>query len=218
MRNELYPDYAGSEICESVVIPTESANANTTSQSSTSSAQGNLLQDYFKKFAELSEDQKLSKLCKDVSFLKKSEAAVLRASSCASVMSSSEPLWRLAAQLSSLATLEDSVAHVVQALLEAPQEPVVPIPARGPAPRSALLCLRSRSRSQPLPAVLAAPSCSASAVPRGYPSRAAPWPRLTARSLHCILESLYSVVNSEQYQQCREKKSIKIDQSRVIRS
>ena len=49
---------ADSEICESLVIPTESANANTTSQSSTSSAQGNLLQDYFKKFAEHPEDQK----------------------------------------------------------------------------------------------------------------------------------------------------------------
>ena len=43
--NELDPDYAESEIFESLVIPTESANANTTSQSSTSSAQGNLLQD-----------------------------------------------------------------------------------------------------------------------------------------------------------------------------
>ena len=71
--NELDPDYAESEICESLVIPTESANANTTSQSSTSSAQGNSLQDYFKKFAELHEDQKLSKLCKDAGFLKKIE-------------------------------------------------------------------------------------------------------------------------------------------------
>ena len=53
--NGLDPDYAESEICESLVIPTESANANTTSQSSTSSAHGNLLQDYFKKFAELPE-------------------------------------------------------------------------------------------------------------------------------------------------------------------
>ena len=65
--NGLDPDYAESEICESLVIPTESANANTTSQSSTSSAHGNLLQDYFKKFAELPEDQKLSKLYKDAS-------------------------------------------------------------------------------------------------------------------------------------------------------
>ena len=43
--NELDPDYAESVICESLVIPTESADANATSQSSTS-AQGNLLQDY----------------------------------------------------------------------------------------------------------------------------------------------------------------------------
>ena len=71
--NGLDPDYAESEICELLVIPTESANANTTSQSSTSSAHGNLLQDYFKKFAELPEDQKLSKLCKDAFFFKKIE-------------------------------------------------------------------------------------------------------------------------------------------------
>ena len=71
--NELDPDYAESEICESLVIPTESSNANTTSQSSTSSAQGHLLQDYFKKFAELPGDQKLSRLCKHAGFLKKIE-------------------------------------------------------------------------------------------------------------------------------------------------
>ena len=62
-----------SEICGSLVIPTESANANTTSQSSTSSAQGNVLQEYFKKFAELLDDQKLSKLCSDAGFLKEIE-------------------------------------------------------------------------------------------------------------------------------------------------
>ena len=66
--NALEPDYAESEICESLVIPIEIANTNTTSQSS-QSAQGNLLQDYFKKFAELPEDQKLSQL----GFLKKIE-------------------------------------------------------------------------------------------------------------------------------------------------
>ena len=44
--NELFPDYAQSVVCESLVIPTESADANTKSQSSTSSAQGNMLQDY----------------------------------------------------------------------------------------------------------------------------------------------------------------------------
>ena len=71
--NELDPNYAESEIFESLVIPTESANAIATSQSSTSSAQGNLLQDYFEKFAELLGDQKLSKLCRDAGFLKKIE-------------------------------------------------------------------------------------------------------------------------------------------------
>ena len=71
--NELDPDYAESVICESLVIPTESANANATSQSLTSSAQGNLLQYYFEKFAELPEDQKLSKFSKGVGFSKKIE-------------------------------------------------------------------------------------------------------------------------------------------------
>ena len=66
--NESDLDYAESEICGSLVTPTESANANTTSQSSTSSAQGNLLQDYFEKIAELPEDQKLSKFCKAACF------------------------------------------------------------------------------------------------------------------------------------------------------
>ena len=55
--SELDPDYAESVICESLVILTESADANATSQSSTSSAQGNLSQDYFEKFAEPPEDQ-----------------------------------------------------------------------------------------------------------------------------------------------------------------
>ena len=71
--NELDPDYAESEICESLVITTESTKDNTTSQSSTSLAQGNLLQDYFKKLAELPEDQNLSKLCNDAVFNKKIE-------------------------------------------------------------------------------------------------------------------------------------------------
>ena len=64
------------EICESLVIPTEIANTNTTSQSSQSS-QGNLLQEYFKKFGDLLEDQKLSKLCKDAGFLTKIEKGQL---------------------------------------------------------------------------------------------------------------------------------------------
>ena len=38
--NELDPDYAESVICESLVIPSESADADATSQSSSSSAQG----------------------------------------------------------------------------------------------------------------------------------------------------------------------------------
>ena len=70
-------------------------------------------------------------------------------------MSRSESLRWLAAQLSALDTLEDAVAHGVQALLEAPPEPAVPILATGPAPRFAHLHPRSRSRS-PLPK--AAPS------------------------------------------------------------
>ena len=54
MCNELDPDYAESETCESLVIPTESFNANTTSQSSTSSAQGDLLQDSFQEIRRTS--------------------------------------------------------------------------------------------------------------------------------------------------------------------
>ena len=73
LRNEFDPDFAESEICEPLVIPTGSANATTTSHSSTPSTQGNFLQDYFKKYAELPEDQKLSKLCKDAGFSRKIE-------------------------------------------------------------------------------------------------------------------------------------------------
>ena len=83
-------------------------------------------------------------------------------------MSRFEQLWQLAAQLASLATLEDAVAQV-------PQESVASLPAAGPASRTALLRPRSRSRSlspRPLPIVLAAPSCSVSVVPRRCPSRA----------------------------------------------
>ena len=58
------------EICESLVIPTEIPNANTISQSSTSLVQVNLLQEYERKFAELPDDQKLSKPCSDDGFLK----------------------------------------------------------------------------------------------------------------------------------------------------
>ena len=48
------------------------ATTNTTSQTS-QSAQGNLLQDYFKKLAEIPEGQKLAKLCKVAGFLKRIE-------------------------------------------------------------------------------------------------------------------------------------------------
>ena len=58
------------EIRESLVIPTEIPNANTISQSSTSLAQGDFLQEYERKFAELPDDQKFSKLCSDAGFLK----------------------------------------------------------------------------------------------------------------------------------------------------
>ena len=45
------------EICESLVIPTDIPNANAISQSSTSLAQGDLLQEYERKFAKLAGDQ-----------------------------------------------------------------------------------------------------------------------------------------------------------------
>ena len=101
-------------------------------------------------------------------------------------MSRVESLRRLAAQLSCLATLEAAVAHDVQALLEAPPEPVSQSLPRGmplvsrtsvPARAPALPCRR------PLPVVLVAPSCPISVAPRVFPSRALPWPRQTARSL-----------------------------------
>ena len=65
---ELDPDsrnHSEGEICESLVIPTEIPNANTIPQSSTSLAQEDLLQNYERKFAELPDDQKLSKFCSD---------------------------------------------------------------------------------------------------------------------------------------------------------
>ena len=45
-------------------------SANATSQNSTSVAQGDLLQEYGRKFEVLPDDQKLSKLCSDAGFLK----------------------------------------------------------------------------------------------------------------------------------------------------
>ena len=71
---ELDPDsrnHNEGEISESLVIPTEIPNANAISQSSTSLAQGDLLQNYERKFAEIIDDQKWSRLCKDAGFLKK---------------------------------------------------------------------------------------------------------------------------------------------------
>ena len=68
---ELDPDSRNQtegEICESLVIPTETPNADARSQSSTSLAQGDLLQEYERKIAELLDDQKLSKLCSDAGF------------------------------------------------------------------------------------------------------------------------------------------------------
>ena len=68
---ELDPDSRNQiegEICESLVIPTETSNADARSQCSTSLAQGDLLQEYERKFAELLDDQKLSKLCSDGGF------------------------------------------------------------------------------------------------------------------------------------------------------
>ena len=64
------PNHIESEICESLVIPIDITNANATSQNSTSLAQGDWLQEYARKFAEHPDDQKLSKLCSDASFLK----------------------------------------------------------------------------------------------------------------------------------------------------
>ena len=49
---------------------TDITNANATSQNSTSLAQGDLLQEYERIFAELPDDQKLSKPCSDAGFLK----------------------------------------------------------------------------------------------------------------------------------------------------
>ena len=50
------------EMCETLVIPTEIPNANTISQSSP---------EYERKFAELPDDQKMSKLCSNARFLQK---------------------------------------------------------------------------------------------------------------------------------------------------
>ena len=73
LRKELDPDSRSQtegEICESLEIPTEIHNANVISQCATPLAQEDLLQEYERKFAELLDDQKLSKLCSDAGFSK----------------------------------------------------------------------------------------------------------------------------------------------------
>ena len=73
MCKELDPDSRSQtevEICEALVIPTDIPYANAVSQSSTSLAHGDLLQEYDRKFAQLLDDQKLSKLCSHAGFLK----------------------------------------------------------------------------------------------------------------------------------------------------
>ena len=71
--NELAPDsrkQAEGEVWKSMVVPDRiTPNANAISQTDLS-AQVNLLREYEQKFAELPDDQKLSKLCSDAGFLK----------------------------------------------------------------------------------------------------------------------------------------------------
>ena len=58
------------------MIPTEYPTANPISQTD-AEAQGNLLREYEQKFAELPEQQKLTKLCSDVGFLKNIDKTIL---------------------------------------------------------------------------------------------------------------------------------------------
>ena len=69
-RKDPDSNHIESEICESLVKPTEITNANATSQSTTSLAQGDLLQEYGRKFEEHPDYQKLSKRCTDAGFFK----------------------------------------------------------------------------------------------------------------------------------------------------
>ena len=64
--------HAEDENWESMVVPTEFPDANTIHQTDMS-VQGNLLREYEQKFAELPEDQKLTKLCSDAGFSKNIE-------------------------------------------------------------------------------------------------------------------------------------------------
>ena len=72
-KKKIDPDsrnHIESQICESLVVTIEITNAHAASQSSTSLAQGDLLQEYERKFEGLLDDQKLSKLRSDAGFLK----------------------------------------------------------------------------------------------------------------------------------------------------
>ena len=98
-------------------------------------------------------------------------------------MTRSEQLLQLAAQLASLATLEEAVAHGVQTSLDVPcprlRFPpwVMPLAVRS--------CVSVRARAplrKPLPIVLVAPFCSVSGVARGCLLRAVLRLRLTALS------------------------------------
>ena len=94
-------------------------------------------------------------------------SAVLRAWFRALATSWAKSLGSLAAQWSTLAALEASASHGVQALQEAPLEPVDPIPATGLAPRLAHLRPRSRSRSPQPRAALSRPRGSILVNQRG---------------------------------------------------
>ena len=61
--------HAENENWESMVVPSEFPNANAISKTDMS-VHGSLLRDYEQKFAELPEDQKLTKLCSDAGFSK----------------------------------------------------------------------------------------------------------------------------------------------------
>ena len=60
---------AANENWESMVVPTEFPHANTISQTDLS-VQGNSLREYEQKFAELPDQEKLTKLCSNAGFLK----------------------------------------------------------------------------------------------------------------------------------------------------
>ena len=104
-------------------------------------------------------------------------ATVLRALS--RPMSRSQQLRQQAVQLPLMASLEDVVTQGLQSLLELPAGLVAPISADERALPASLSRPRSRWHSS-LPIGLAAPSCSVSAVPLGWPSRAEPRLRLSA--------------------------------------